>query len=354
MLAPAIAILAALWGCTATEEPPTSPDTTTSDPSTDTSGTAHTGTDDTAPADTSTTPTGTTGSTGSTGSTGDTAEPFDCSAPWPSTPISVTTLTGYTRAEDFDFDADGYAVSASNGNLIGKDQYGNTKVISPSIGDETAGTRVLSTGDWVVADVGGGAIVRVTTATGAQEVLLAGLAYPNGLEVDEDDNVYIGENYGDRVVRVNAYDPSDVEVVAQGLREPNGVILSPDGQTLYVGSFGGGKIYAVDRDPKGGWLPFRTFYDPTQRDQGFDGINVDACGNVYITEFTNGKVYRISPDGTQAGEVADLPSFWIPNLRWGVGVGGWDADTLYVSDRAQGRIFAIDVGIPGKPHILAP
>ena len=67
-----------------------------------------------------------------------------------------------------------------------------------------------------------------------------------------------------------------------------------------------------------------------------------------------GKVYRISPDASQVDEVAELPSSWIPNLRWGVGVGGWDPDVLYVADRDQGRVFAIDVGIPGKKHILAP
>ncbi len=298
--------------------------------------------------------TGTTGSTASTAFTGDTSVDFDCDAPWPNTPISVTTLSGYSTSEDFDFDADGFVVSVVNSNLVGKDPYGNTKIVAAGVSNSPAGTRVLSTGDWVVADVGNGAIVLVTAATGAKQVILAGLAYPNGLEVDEDDNVYIGENSGDRVIRVNAYDPTDLEVVAQGLREPNGVILSPDGQTLYVGSFGGGKIYAVDRDPAGGWQPYRTFYDPTQRDGGFDGINVDACGNVYITEFTTGKVYRVSPDGTRYGEVATLNSFWIPNLRWGVGTAGWDPDTLYVADRDQGRLFAIDVGIPGKPHILAP
>jgi len=352
MLLPALIALAALLGCKEPTEDPTKKGPTDTDTDiTDTVDSGPTDTVDTAP---STSETAATGTTGSTAATGDTAVEFDCTAPWPKAPISVTTLTGYSTSEDFDFDADGYAVSVVSNNLVGKDQYGGTKVISPGVSNGAAGTRVLSTGDWVVADVPTGSIVLVTAATGAKQVILGGLAYPNGLEVDEDDNVYIGENSGDRVIRVNAYNPKDVEVVAQGLREPNGVILSPDGQTLYVGSFGGGKIYAVDRDPAGGWLPYRTFYDPVGRDGGFDGINVDACGNVYITEFTTGKVYRVSPDGLQATEVADLPSFWIPNLRWGVGVGGWDEDTLYVADRDQGRIFAIEVGIPGKPHILAP
>jgi gluconolactonase len=339
-----------LLACTSPEPTPSNVDTETRDPIT----TYDTGTDTGVDTDTDLTPTGNTGSTAGTGTTGDTAEPFDCSAPWPTAPISLTTLTGFSTSEDFDIDGDGYAASIVNSNLVGKDLYGNTKVIAPNVANSTAGTRVLSTGDWVIADVGNGAITLVDASTGGKSLVLAGLAYPNGLEIDADDNVYIGENNADRVIRVNAYNPADIEVVAVGLSEPNGVILSPDGQTLYVGSFGGGKIYAVDRNPAGGWMPFRVLYDPVGGDGGFDGINVDICGNVYITEFTTGHVYRISPDGLQTALVADLPSFWIPNLRWGLGDAGWDADTLYVADRDQGRLFAIEVGIPGKPHILAP
>jgi hypothetical protein len=317
--------------------------------------------DDTAPWPDTATPdeTGAPLPTGDTAAafTGDTAPPeeiFDCAAPWPTAPDSVTILTGWSRAEDFDFDADGYMVSINNRNLVGRDPNGLTKVVAPSISGWTAGTRVLGTGDWVVADPENGAIVLITTANGAKTEIMGGVAYPNGLEIDADHNVYIGENDGDRVLRVNAYNPADVEVIARGISEPNGVILSPNEQTLYVGSFGGGVIYAIDRDPAGGWMPHRVLYDPVVGDGGFDGINVDACGNIYITEYVKGNVYRISPDASQVALVAELPSSWIPNMRWGVGVAGWDPDTLYVSDRDQGRLFAIDVGIPGKKHILAP
>ena len=82
---------------------------------------------------------------------------------------------------------------------------------------------------------------------------------------------------------------------------------------------------------------------------GFDGINVDICGNVYITEYGTGKIYRITPDGVGT-MVVDLPSFWIPNLRWGNGIGGWETDILYVT--AYDRLYALEMGILGKPHVL--
>jgi sugar lactone lactonase YvrE len=80
---------------------------------------------------------------------------------------------------------------------------------------------------------------------------------------------------------------------------------------------------------------------------GLDGINVDACGTVYVTEFVQGLVWRYDPGAPEATIAASLPSQWIPNMHWGV-AGAWDPMTLYVSDRDQGRIFGLPLGRPGK------
>jgi sugar lactone lactonase YvrE len=79
---------------------------------------------------------------------------------------------------------------------------------------------------------------------------------------------------------------------------------------------------------------------------GVDGIGVDACGNVYADEFGAGIVWRISPKG-KVERVAQLPSSWIPNVKWGRGLGGFEKDVMFVADRNQGRLFAIQVGIAG-------
>lgn len=82
------------------------------------------------------------------------------------------------------------------------------------------------------------------------------------------------------------------------------------------------------------------------RPGGIDGLGVDACGNVYATEYVYGNVWRISPDGaTQL--ISNLDSGWIPNLEWGRGEGGFEKDIMYVADRDQGRLFAVHVGVPG-------
>lgn len=317
-------------------DPPTDLDSTPTNPAPDTGG---------QPSDTA-------GPSSDSGPT-DTGTPgFDCTI-LPPPPAAVTTLTGFSTAEDFDFDDAGYAVSIYDGNLVGKNQAGNVRLISPNVSNATSGTRVLASGDWVVNDVWAGVVQRIDATTGAKSVLVSGLVYPNGLEIDGYDQVYVADQTQGIVVQVDA-NTGYAQQVASGLKNPNGVILSPDGSILYVGSFGGGAVYAIDRIAPGLWDTPRKILQTNGSDGGFDGIHVDACGNVYITEYIHGNVWRITPDGQQKDKMVTLPSSWIPNMRWGSSFGGWDPDLLYVADRTEGRLFALDVGIPGKKHVLAP
>ena len=91
---------------------------------------------------------------------------------------------------------------------------------------------------------------------------------------------------------------------------------------------------------------------------GLDGINVDECGNVYVTEYIAGLIWMFPPGGSPDGEevelAVELPAEWIPNLRWGLGVGGFEADTLYVSNRDSGALYALDMGLGGGDVAMQP
>ena len=292
-----------------------------------------------------------------TGPTGDTAPPLDCTTPppVPAGGMPFTTFQDWGRAEDFDIDGQGYHVSIPARDLRGRLPNGDTQIIAPNVSDSPAGTRVLPDGNWIVADVASGSLKRVVTATGGQEVLLSGLQYPNGVEVSRDGvYAFVGETDGGRVRQVEIATGDQWEVTS-GAPQANGVILSNDEQTLYVGSFGTGKVWGVPRIGPTEWGPkFVLFDQPGVFSGGFDGINVDACDNVYITEYIRGIVWRSTPDGSEVVRFAELPSSWIPNIRWGHGIGGWEKDILYVADRDQGRIFAVEAGIEGKKHVLVP
>ena len=87
---------------------------------------------------------------------------------------------------------------------------------------------------------------------------------------------------------------------------------------------------------------------------GLDGLDVDECGNVYVTEYIAGIVWRMDPESGDATNILELNSSWIPNLHWGSGVGGWEEDILYVMDRDTNNVYAVDIGLKGRPTALRP
>jgi gluconolactonase len=133
-------------------------------------------------------------------------------------------------------------------------------------------------------------------------------------------------------------------VIASDMSRPNGVALSPDEKTLYVGSTDGKepwvKAYALNTD--GTVASGRIFFDGTAlmkagRRGGFDGLRVDAAGNVWTSG--PGGVLVISPAGKHLGSI--LTQRATANCAFG------DADhqTLYIT--ADEALLRVRTGVKG-------
>ena len=447
-----------------------------------------------------------------TGEDPDPEPPLECD-PMPPLPLADERVSGTPPSEDFAFDLEGRLVNVDNfGNLVATTITGDRTVLVPGMG-YTAGMAFLPGGDLVFNDVSANAVKRTSITTGAVTTLTAGLSYPNGLGVGLDGFVYVAENSGGRVRRIDP-DTGDYEVISIDTLFPNGISFSPDYETVYVGSFGGGVVYALKKDEAGVWTtnilstvpategpgPCETalegdqcFFasggvgtcrtgltdaltcEPGVRDQaacegaaeddpcvtelmgkvydsrcrplsigdglycpahdaesldvcaglsvggaceidGFsgycypswqgetfclldsayvdaantcdglvagdaclfdypylptggtctddgrvlscvpnyytfaalDGLNTDACGTVYATDYGGGNLWRLTPDGSTVEVAANLSASWIPNLHFGRGEGGFEEDVLYVMNYDRGGLFAVDLGLPGK------
>jgi len=519
---------------------------TDTDPATDDTGS----TDDTETVDTEDTAPDTGDTAPDTGDTGDTGTPYDVCEDLPAYPLTAGSTNGWSGAEDFTLDGEGYYVSVEeNGNLTRRSRAGEEILVRPGLG-YAAGIHMLDADHIVYADIQNNAIVKVSLVDGGSEVLLGGLSYPNGIEVGLDGLIYVAEHSAGRVLQLDPV-TGESAVLATGFYAPNGIAFGPDHETLYWNSFGDGSVYAVSRDgdgwtdpfyvgstpesdswwegiidpcgkavegdtcydldggigecrpsggPGGGEISCRDIdteapcdglvaddtcthelfgvivesacveessgpgggggpgggtklvcpitppelsvpcedaaptaaceidgdkgtcqrnwegeaicvdlvveqqravdackglaeldgctvggdYQPTSgacQDDGagvlscsgsssggynshggLDGLNVDECGNVYVTEYVEGLVWMFptSESGAQAELVASLPSYWIPNLHWGNGVGGWETDVLYVAERGYGgggagaSVFELDVVVGGAPEAFTP
>ena len=185
--------------------------------------------------------------------------PVDCSAITP-VPASYELLEGFASSEDFVFD--------ELGNYVGIDDDNNLVRISrdrkrtlwlPDIGS-LAGMGILPDGSVVFCEVEEGALKRVYP-NGAVSVVLGGLLYPNGLDIGPDGFVYVAENNGGRVRRIDP-DTGEFTIVAMGLFDPNGVAFSDDPTRLYVGSFSGSGVYEVELSNPGELGRARVFARP--------------------------------------------------------------------------------------------
>ncbi len=120
--------------------------------------------------------------------------------------------------------------------------------------------------------------------------------------------------------------------VTPDLKQPNGIVGTHDGKTLYVADIGAGRTYRYVIEADGSLVGKTLFCE-----MGSDGMTLDAKGNVYLT----GKgVTVFSPSGEKLGHV-DVPEPWTANVRFG----GKDRDLLFVT--AGKAVYGARMRIPG-------
>jgi gluconolactonase len=133
-----------------------------------------------------------------------------------------------------------------------------------------------------------------------------------------------------------------VALVDDSVRQPNGIALSPDGTTLYVGAYSENRIYAYQVRPDGSTGQRRVFATIP----GPDGVTVDCAGNVYWVSNSQGRVYVFSPGGATLGTISS------GSQATNAAFGGADRRTLFITAGRTGDygIYSVHLGVPGYPY----
>jgi gluconolactonase len=203
-----------------------------------------------------------------------------------------------------------------NGRLLGAQVYGH-KLLSMKIG------------------AGGPEDVKSLTSN------FQGQAYnqPNDLAEAPNGGIYYSDPDFKGKIRSAVYylspDGKTRRIVAQR-KVPNGVLVSNDGKTLYVGDSFEKRIYSYAIKPDGSVdeAAGKIFFDPeTENRNDPDGMTGDAQGNLYFA--MRGGVWVTSPAGKTLGFIP------IAEFTSNVGFGGKDGKTLFITCR--NKVYALQM-----------
>lgn len=176
---------------------------------------------------------------------------------------------------------------------------------------------------------------------------------PNDLVIADDGGIYFTDpDYGNRGSQPEAvYYLNPMGELAQiilGFRRPNGIVLSPDGQTLYLAVEAETRIMAYDVSPDGLPTNEREFaLTNVDADgnripgitNGPDGMTVDPAGNLYAA--VQNAVWAWTPTGERLFELD------VPENPTNVTFGGADGNTLFITARSS--LYGIELNLVPEP-----
>jgi signal peptidase len=175
---------------------------------------------------------------------------------------------------------------------------------------------------------------------------------PNDITVARDGTIYASDpNWKGREGHIwRIAKAADGSVQGQVMSAPramgttNGIDLSPDGKTLYVGESSSGQIwsYAVNGNELTGAKLVKTFQPDT-----VDGLRTDIAGRLYIARILKGTIALMKPNGAVEREIV-LKGKEPTNLAFG----GSDGKTVFVTQRQGGFVEAFRTDQEGREHCL--
>jgi gluconolactonase len=206
-------------------------------------------------------------------------------------------------------------------------------------------------------DYSGGRIERIDLASGAVEVLYRGTLHtplrgPNDIVFDAHGGFYftdlgkVRDRDWDRgAVFYAKADGSLIREIAFPLVMPNGIGLSPDGETLYVAETEAARLWAwpilepgaLAKEPWPSPHGGRLVAQPGGTYQRFDSLALEANGNICVATLIHGGITVISPDGASIEHVP-MPDLFTTNICFG----GEGLRTAYVTLSNSGRLVACD------------
>jgi len=120
--------------------------------------------------------------------------------------------------------------------------------------------------------------------------------------------------------------------VIQDMKQPNGIVGTPDGTRLYVADIGGNKTYSYSINQDGTLSDKKLFVD-----MGSDGMTIDDEGDLYLT----GKGVTVFNANGEKIDYIPINKPWTGNIKFG----GKDRNTLFIT--ASDSLYSMRTRVHG-------
>ena len=266
----------------------------------------------------------------------------------PSRQVSLF-ATGFKFPEGPAFDRDGnlFVVNVDTGVICKVSSEGSIETFV-NTGGAPNGAKFHLNGDLYVADRRRG--VLVISPSGNIRVVVdtdqgKRFSGPNDLVFDVNGNLYFTDPHGSsaenpfgRVYRFSS--SGELTCLASGLAFPNGLVLSRDGQYLFVANTRKNRILRYVLTP-----PVRSYvFSQLSGGWGPDGMAFDVAGNLYIAHYGGGEVIILNPKG-EVVERVPVGGLYPTNVAFG----GSARKTLYVTEVETGSVYRFNADHAGLP-----
>ncbi len=196
----------------------------------------------------------------------------------------------------------------------------------------------------------GGSAVYKITPDGTVSVFSDGFSAANGLDFDHDGNLYVVDYTSNianhQIYKLNSF--GEKTPYGPTIAGASGILFDPLSDTLYVTEYtNGDKILKLA--PDGGLVT----YCEDDRLNGPVGMAFDDNNILYVANFTDGDIYKITHGGDSLTLIADLPNV----SYWGVGFLAYASGYLYATGIGKHKIYQVSLdgevvdfagsGVPG-------
>ena len=124
--------------------------------------------------------------------------------------------------------------------------------------------------------------------TVAVDLSKLGAKFLNDITVDGKGFIYVSDTMANRIYKIdtNRHYETEIFMDSPDLGMPNGLLINPKSKHLIVVTYGSGRILEIDRAKK--------IHVVKRGLSTLDGVDYDNKGNLYVSSFEKGEIYKIS------------------------------------------------------------